>query len=565
MSKKLKIIISVVCAVVILVGAVLFFTLRKPSDGDDDKTTAPEIRIFTYSGHEFESVTMDSAMKKIEEKVGVKLAFEGATAGDYYTKLNPMISTGDWPDIIWSDPENSSGAFQNWADPKQDILYNLDELLAGRSERYPYLTKLIYSDQYKNIMYHGGHYIVPHVSTSTAWAIYYRADWLKQIGFVDENGDARAPVTLDEFEEVMQKFSGKGLFTDAHGNKTGQTYGISPNTQNFYVNPLYGAFGVTPDWDITEEGEVSYMYAREEFKTYLKWMNAMYQKGWIDPTFNQNTEFKDRDAWYDGKVGCIMTNGEAHMEWVVGNFESAQGADKVIVGPPLLGTGNTSKLTGCVLGVEGERGYSNWGGYYGGYAITKETKDVYKTLDLLEYLVSPEGQMVRLYGIEGVHYNKDASGNIIPDINGRNSERVQYFSEVSNPDGTTSCAGLHQIGGRFGYGVDWDHFDATGEVIISTDIGSLYPKYGELVRTAVGYTQYLQTPRLLNVTAFPSTIETQSAEIMNISAAFINRAIIGTVELESGWLAMLSEIDKAGYKTVKAVMQETAIELGIIS
>ena len=67
MSKKLKIIISVVCAVVILVGAVLFFTLRKPSDGNDDKTNAQEIRIFTYSGHEFESVTMDSAMKKIEE------------------------------------------------------------------------------------------------------------------------------------------------------------------------------------------------------------------------------------------------------------------------------------------------------------------------------------------------------------------------------------------------------------------------------------------------------------------------------------------------------------------
>ena len=128
MSKKLKTIICIVCAAVIVIGTVLFFTLRKPSGDVGGGTNAQEIRIFTYSGHEFESVTMDSAMKKIEEKVDVKLAFEGATAGDYYTKLNPMISTGDWPDIIWSDPENSSGAFQNWADPKQDILYNLDEL-----------------------------------------------------------------------------------------------------------------------------------------------------------------------------------------------------------------------------------------------------------------------------------------------------------------------------------------------------------------------------------------------------------------------------------------------------
>ena len=557
MKKKFKSLLCLLCAMVMI-----FSVACKPDNPNDE--SGEEIRIFTYSGHEFESVTMDSVMKKIEEKVGVSLYFEGATAGDYYTKLNPMISTGDWPDIIWSDPENSGGAFQTWADPKQDILYSLDELLAGRSERYPYLTKLIYSDQYKNIMYHGNHYIVPHVSTTTAWAIYYRADWLEQIGFVDESGNAKAPVTLDEFEYVMKAFSGTGLFTDAHGNKTGQTYGISPNTQNFYVNPLYGAYGVTPDWDISESGEVSYMYTREEFKDYLKWMNAMYKKGWIDPTFNQNTEFNDRDAWYDGKVGCIMTNGEAHMEWVVGNFESAQGANKVIVGPPLEGTGNTSTLTGCVLGVAGEKGYSNWGAYYGGYAITKGTKDPYKTLDLLEYLVSPEGQVVRLYGIEGTHYTKDANGNIIPDVNGRNSERVQYFAEVSNADGTTSCAGLHQIGGRFGYGVDWDHFDATGEIKISTDIGSIYPRFGELVRQAVEYTQYLQTPKLLNVTAFPSTIETQSAEIMNISSAFINRAIIGTSNLEGDWQAMLNELDKAGYSTVKAVMKETAIELGII-
>ena len=130
---------------------------------NDGKNT---IRIFTYSGQEFESVTMDSVMKKIEDTVGVKLSFEGAVADDYYTKLTPMMNSQDWPDIIWCDPENSGGAFQNWSDPKQEMLYNLDDLLAGKKDRYPYLTKLIYCDQYKNIMYHDSHYIVPAVNTS---------------------------------------------------------------------------------------------------------------------------------------------------------------------------------------------------------------------------------------------------------------------------------------------------------------------------------------------------------------------------------------------------------------
>ena len=522
------------------------------------------VRIFTYTGQEYDSVTMDSVMNAIQDKVGLEIRFEGASVEDYYTRLTPMMGSGDWPDLIWSDPENSAGAFQTWADPAQDMLWNLDELLIGNEDRYPYLNKLVYSDQYKNIMYYDGHYIVPEVQTSTAWAIYYRADWLEAIGFVDDEGNARAPVTLDEFEYVMSHFSGTDLFTDANGNKSGTTYGISPNTSNFYVNPLYGAFGITPDWDIDDDGNVSYMYAREEFKPYLEWMHAMYEEGWIDPVFNQNTGYTDRNAWSNGKVGCIMTNGEGHMEWVVGNFENSQGENKVIVGPAPVGTGNTSELTGCTLGVEGESGFSNWGGYYGGYAVTKGTADPYKTLDLLEYLVSPEGSVLRLYGIEGQHFYYDDEGNVVVDLDGRNSERINYFATVNNPDGTETCAGLHKMGELFGYNVDWDYFEQTGEIAVATDIGALYPKYSGLVSQAIEYTKDLQTPRLLNVTAYPSTISTMRTEVMNISSQFINRAIIGTVNLTSDWQAMLDNLDGAGYQTVKAVMKETAESLGIL-
>lgn len=70
------------------------------------------VRIFTYTGQEYDSVTMDSVMSAIEEKVGLEIRFEGASTEDYYTRLTPMMGSGDWPDIIWSDPENSSGRFR---------------------------------------------------------------------------------------------------------------------------------------------------------------------------------------------------------------------------------------------------------------------------------------------------------------------------------------------------------------------------------------------------------------------------------------------------------------------
>lgn len=556
MKKTTRIAGSVLAAVALAPMA----ACAKPLDG-----ASQEIRIFTYSGDEYAGAKMDSVFQKIESDVGVTIAFEGAKSENYYTKLTPMMNSMDFPDVIWSDPENSEGAFQRWADPSQDLLWNLDELLIGNENRYPYLNKLVYSNQYKSIQYYEGHYLIPAVETKTAWAIYYRADWLKAIGFVDSDGNAKAPETLDEFEYVMSRFSGNNLFVDANGNPSGQTYGISPNTYNYYLNPLYGAFGITPDWDITDSGAASYMYARDEFKPYLEWMNAMYKKGWIDPTFNQNTGDTDRNQWYNGKVGCIMTNGEGHMEWVVANFEDANGADKVIVGPPLLGTGNTSELTGKTLGVKGERGYSDWGGDYGGYAITKGTKDVYKTLDLLEYLISPEGSKLRLYGIKGTHYTLDEDGNVVADLDGRNSERSNYFAKVKDLDGNPVNAGLHGMGSRFGYAVDWDEYERSGNIEIATDIGSLYPRYGALVRQAVEYTKYLQHSKLVNVTAYPSLVYNKMAEVKNISWSFVNKAIIGTANLSVDWDRMISDLKKAGYTDIQNILKETAQELGIIA
>lgn len=546
------------CKIVAILSccAMLFSTA---ACGRHGKRSDTELLIFTYTGNEYDSVKKDAVWEAIEEATGFDISFQGASTANYLEKLNPKMNELDFPDIIWVD--NSSQSFINWASPEQDLIWNLDELMLGNEDRYPYLTKLIYSDQYKNISYYdGGHYFVPNVNTATAWAIYYRADWLKEIGFVDENGNAKAPVTLDEFEQVMEGFTAKNKF----GNQ--QTWGISPNTDAFYTNSLYGAFDVTPDWDIDEKGSVSYMYTNEKIKPYLEWMHAMYEKGWIQPTFNENKAFQDREHWYSGKVGCIMTNGEAHMEWVVGKLMEANPKAEVIVGPPLKGTGNVSARTKCVLGVKDSQGFSNWGGYYGGYAIPKDfenTEKAYNILDFLEYMVSPEGSMTRLYGVKGVHYNI-VDGKIAIDTEQRESERVSYFAEVTEADGETSLSGLHKIGSLFGYSVDWDEYERSGDIVVGTDIGALYPAYEELVRPALEYAKILKTSKLLNVTSFPSTIATKLAEIEDISNSYMNPVILGDKNLESDWTAMLNDCEKAGYGDVRKIIAEVSRELGII-
>lgn len=186
---------------------------------------------------------------------------------------------------------------------------------------------------------------------------------------------------------------------------------------------------------------------------------------------------------------------------------------------------------------KGFAGFSNWGGYYGGYAIPKDfenTEKAYNILDFLEYMVSPEGSMTRLYGVKGVHYNI-VDGKIVIDTEQRESERVSYFAEVTEADGETSLSGLHKIGSLFGYSVDWDEYERSGDIVVGTDIGALYPAYEELVRPALEYAKILKTSKLLNVTSFPSTIATKLAEIEDISNSYMNPVILGDKNLESDW------------------------------
>lgn len=84
MKKILKATVSL-CLIGTLAATVTGCGNHNNSENDGKNT----IRIFTYSGQEFESVTMDSVMKKIEDTVGVKLSFEGRRGGRLLYQAHP--------------------------------------------------------------------------------------------------------------------------------------------------------------------------------------------------------------------------------------------------------------------------------------------------------------------------------------------------------------------------------------------------------------------------------------------------------------------------------------------
>ena len=490
----------------LLLGLTSISTLAS-CGGNNNPTGSRDILAWISTGNEFDGSSKDSVWKKIEEKTNVTLNITGATHGtSYYQTLNPRLSSKNCNlDIVFSVPSNVNCSYETLV--AADAYWNIDELLMSKPGQYPYIEKILSSDVYKNITYGDNmHTLIPYLTSRSGWTIYYRSDWLINVGYYTEvNGEkvAKTPVTIEEFQEVMKLFTEN----DPDKNNKNDTYAISPAGNYFYLNPLYHAFGVTPDYDLDSNNKASYMYTTQEFRNYLKWINEMYNAGYIDPEFSANAaNTADRDKFYNGNVGILITNGEAHVEWVIPGVEKGQGKKNIVtVGKAPVGTAK--------LGKEGFGGFSDWGGWWGGYSIYKhyngnrpDYDKAYACLDLLEYLYSPEGGLLRTYGIQDTHWKYDENNEIIPIYPNRIDEKDRTFTAVEDENGNLKLSGTYRMGTAWGNRVLWDNNDnLIGAEVKATNIPYAHR---EIFEKTVEYNNVV-TSRLVNFTGFATGFNTK--------------------------------------------------------
>lgn len=521
-----------------------------------DEQGQPIIRMFINQGNEFDGVRKDRIWQEIERNSNVSLRIEGATHNsDYYTTLSPMINTGDFPDLVFTVPGDAPNAYANWVN--QDIFVNLDILLAEKPGEYPWIEKIMNSQQYRNISYgEGQRTLLPYITSANGWGIYYRKDWLINVGYYDMVNDvkvARTPVTIEEFEEVLR------LFTENDPDQNGlkDTWGLSPHGEPFFLNPLYGAFGVTPNYDIVNN-EVVYMYLRDEFKNFLSWFRNMYNSGYIDPQFATNNNYSDRDKFYEGKVGILITNAEQHVTWVASAFEARNGSDLLMFGDAPIGTKN--------LGMEGVGGFSNWGGWWGGYSITTAAKNPHAVLRFLDYLYSPEGTMLRAYGIKDVHYSINNNGEIIPNIEERNKEPENTFYMTNDSvTGTSLPTGFYRMGYGFSNMIDWNRFETDGFVGAKLDPFMINPNYAQLIQEAMTKNTLI-TNRLVNITSYYPAFNLKMNRMEDYIDTYIINAIMGNRNLTTDWNTMLTTLRQPSYDwdNIKLMIMEVAEQAGVL-
>lgn len=501
--------------------------------GGGGKRGGDSLELFLNNGHYYNDVKKDSIWKKIEEKAGVEFSVTGEShTGSYYTKLSPLMNTlVDAPDVVFLVPTSESlgrTTFTDvWCAEKNGLVYSFEDMLGKYPEgTYPYIEKMLFESQFKNVMQNGKHYLLPNTSSANSWGIYYRTDWLIAAGYYTEddegNKTVRYPTNLEEFTDVLAKFSNINQIAKDNGvtlkQTADRTYGFSPAQGPHFWMPLYHAFGVTPDWDIYGDS-IDHMYTNAKFREFLVWANEMYTKKYIYPTFNSLATNNERQLFYDGQIGVMFTNAETHVKYIMNQMNNLGVGDCVGFGPVIEGTEN--------LGEKGSKGFSNWGGYWGGFCVSKTCKNVEGALNLLNFILSPEGTMLRTNGIEGTHYSLvDGKVTLTEEHIENRLMEGSAFVEFENADGEILPTGNYEMGSYFGGNVDWEKYEESKTVQLIGDAYSMDQVYTKLVQDALDQ-MVLKSSKLVNFSVFNSATTSAMTSYADTATSYVNSVIIG--------------------------------------
>ena len=520
------------------------------------------LTVYMQSGAEYESSDKDSVWRAIEEATKTTLKYTGPSS-DYYTALNAVMNDvmdRNRPDIVFAVPGKTNGAYYDWAGDEYNFLVDMDALIAANPGMFPHIEALFETERYRSLEWNDAHRMVPWLTTDNVYGIYYRTDWLKQVGEVDEDGNAKLPVTLDDFERVLYKFR----YNDPDGDGSKNTYGLSPASESFCWNQLYHAFGVAEGWDYDDSGNIVYMGTQPEMKSFLKWVNKLYELDLIEPQFNTNTGTKDREKFKDGTVGILMTDVEQHVKWVMTEFESKQGTDRVTMGAPLVGTGNIGEYTGCVLGLKDAQGSSTRGAWWGGFAITTSCDTPLAAMRYLDYLISPEGSMLNTYGIEGTHYSLAEDGTVT-----MNEEQLAKRKAEKRFASSETETGM-KANGRYSIGSN----QQGGVIAIENGKAEVYCQpyvidyhFADLIERAAEVCVPFED-KIPETLIYPASVADYLTSVEEARESKFNLFVmgkfgdLGASDFEGAWNRYVEGIENKNLSALKAVVKETAETYG---
>lgn len=378
-------------------------------------------------------ITMSNKIKviaELEKRTNIHLDIEVLPlqdTDDCVAKFHAIMASGDIPDLVDVQAVDDPTVINRYG--MQGLFLPLNDLI---KQYAPNMIKVFDNPLEGEILPYpinvwgdltardGNIYCLPFLGATNAigpiWAI--RTDWLKKLNL-------KVPETADELYTVLKAFKEK----DPNGNgradeiPLGSAQGSKVNT----ILPLISMFDAHMDLYVDPvDKKIKYGPIEPAFRNGLAFLNKLYSEGLIESDYITAT----RDQWFARSGG-----NQIGMQFVwpasglgASNYELAKMNPSYRFEPmlPLKSpSGRQYKDTKTTGGVMQYR-----------TSIGAKTKYKVEIMKYLDYLFSPEGQMLIDWGIQGETYNMMNGKPVITD----------YI--LKNPDGLDPETASVQFGIR---------------------------------------------------------------------------------------------------------------------
>jgi putative aldouronate transport system substrate-binding protein len=335
------------------------------------------------------------AIAELEKRTRIHLEWESLPLdeAERNAKLNAVIASGDIPDLVdvgvGADTINRygmQGIFLAFNDLIKEHAPNMTAVFNNplQGDEIPYSINVWGEITAKD----GKIYNIPVVSASNAigpvWAI--RTDWLDKLGL-------SMPSTADELYTVLKAF--KEQDPNGNGRADEIPLGAGQGGKTARITPLVNAFDAHMNLYVDPaDNRIKYGPIEPAYRTALAYLNRLYSEGLIEQDYLTATN----DQWFSRAGGNQMG---LEFVWPGGGLGSSNTELQKLDSsyhfepmPPLKSpSGKQYKDTNSAGAAVLYR--------TGASAKTKYPVEITKYLD---YLFSPEGELLGSWGIEGETY-----------------------------------------------------------------------------------------------------------------------------------------------------------------
>lgn len=469
-------------------------------------------KVYKINMYEFGYVLPDVIEKReevlgaINEKLLADLGFkidvttQSVDAGRFNTKVQAALGNGETIDIIrWYNKE-----LMNYVN--NDLLLSLNDYKKFMPELIEYCE-----DFNENVLQEctveGNLYSLPDIQYPLYHTLYYRGDFLKQLGFVDEKDNPKTPATFAEFEDYLKRVQPLLSGTSTTGLAT-PLYVFEPM--------ILGYFTETPGPFYDKERDcILPVFFADGYRDYVTKMAEWVKNGYLSKEMLYKSDEQGLiNAFRDGAAGAYCSN--VYM-LDVGPLHAVD-----VANPGLM---------------------IKSGGYFEDQKAILAQDGFSLNCFMIPYTAKAAGAVVKLYnwamtneenytlitkGIEGVTYEKNAQGGIVTPENYRNDGKVTP----------------NQIFGKFIIGSN-SKFEA--KLLKGSVSDECYNAYDRALNKAEWYEKIYVSPLMYSKTQLDDFVQLKSTTAGNNLNATLQKFIKGELEInDENWNAMLAKYEQDG-------------------